>query len=165
MARQGVALRTAAGAWLVRGATLRAGGGVALVGVALRAVGGVAKRKAWGVAGRGGALRVRSGRGWGGRGLDPPLGLLWGSRVVLERVVGAGAVHTPVDSWAAAVTTVCSGSPAGAGLPGRRLGLRSSPWKGRPERCTLVLSARRFLGQICNFTRSQRDERGRRRGP
>lgn len=113
------------------------------VGVALEGRGEAwLEGKPGGVAGRGGALRVPSGRGWGGRGLDPPLGLLWRSQValvasrrnaVLERVVGAGAVHTPVDSWAGAVTTVCSGPPARTGLPGRRLGVRSSPWKGRPE--------------------------------
>lgn len=56
--------------------------------------------------------------GWKGRGLE------WRGRgwAVLEGVVGAGAVLASVDSWGA-VTTMCSGPTARAGLPGRRLGV------------------------------------------
>ena len=56
-----------------------------------------------------------------------------GRNAVLEGVGGAGAVHASVDSWAWAVTTMWSGPPARAGLSRRRLGVRSSHWKGRPE--------------------------------
>lgn len=95
------------------------------------------------MAGKGGDLESPVGAWLGWTWLGPAPWPAWegpgselvasGRNAVLEEVVGAGAVHASVDSWAGAVTAMWSGPLARAGLPGRRLGVRSSHWKGRPE--------------------------------